>query len=250
MISKPLVFAALLAAVSGSAMAADLGRPAPAPAPAPVYKAPPPMIYSWTGCYLGGHVGGVWSNDSYTLDNGAFVESFSFNPNSWIGGGQLGCQMQASSFVFGVEGTWSGTDLKQTNKSVVDPLRNRTFKLDEIATVTGRLGVAFDRWMIYGKGGWADGRIDTFALNTATNVSIDLNAWQSGWTVGGGIEWMMWQNLVLGAEFNYYSFKFDRSGLDNVGGTSRFFNTNANVYSAMVRASWLFNWGGPVTARY
>ena len=76
-----LIGAALLAVLSGPVTAADLSRPAPAPAP--VYKAPPPMtVYSWSGCYLGGHAGGDWSSASYTHDNGAgLVESFSFNPN-------------------------------------------------------------------------------------------------------------------------------------------------------------------------
>ena len=244
--SQSLIVATLLAAVSGSAMAADLRRPAP------VYtKAPPPIVYNWTGCYVGGHVGGAWSSDHFTLDNGAgIVESFSYDPSSWIGGGQLGCQLQSNNLVIGVEGTWSGLNLDQTDVSVLSPPRRRTFKLDEIATVTGRLGYAWDQWMIYGKAGWADARIDTFAINPLTSVNIDLNSWQSGFTVGGGIEWMPWQNLVLGAEFNYYNFTFDRSGIASDGTISHFFNTNANVYSAVVRASWLFNWSGPVTARY
>ena len=43
-----------------TASAADIrARPAPYPAPAPVY-APPPVYFSWTGCYFGGHIGGLW----------------------------------------------------------------------------------------------------------------------------------------------------------------------------------------------
>jgi outer membrane immunogenic protein len=244
-----LVGAALLAAIPGSVMAADLSRPAPAPAP--VYtKAPPPMYYSWSGCYVGGHVGGDWSSAAATETNVVGAESFTWNPSSWIGGGQLGCQYQMSSVVLGVEGTWSGTKLNQTDPSVLQPGRLRSFKLDEIATVTGRLGFAADRWMIYGKGGWADGRIDTLAINPATGISFDNNQWQTGWTVGGGIEWMAWQNFILGAEVNYYRFKFDASGFATDGTPASVSGSSANVYSAMVRASWLLNWGGPVVARY
>jgi outer membrane immunogenic protein len=237
-----LASTALLTLVSNAAMAADLSKP---PRAAPVYtKAPIMPVYNWTGCYVGGHVGGAWSQDQYTLDNGAgLVESFSFNPNSVIGGGQLGCQVQVNSFVFGAEGTWSGLDLKQTDNSVLSPGRQRSLKLDEIATVAGRAGFTAGNWLFYAKGGWADARIETFAINPATNVSIDLTSWQSGWVAGGGVEWMVWQSFVLGGEFNYYSFKFDRTGIATDGTTSKFFNTNANVYSALVRASYLFNIG-------
>jgi hypothetical protein len=59
------------------------------------------------------------------------------------------------------------------------------------------------------------------------------------------------QNLVLGAEFNYYNFKFNRSGIVATDGSiGTYFNTKAEVYSVMARASWLFNLGGPVIAKY
>ena len=50
---------ALLALVSGSAMAADLSRPPPEP-----YKAPPMMVpvFTWTGFYVGGNLGGAWAH--------------------------------------------------------------------------------------------------------------------------------------------------------------------------------------------
>jgi outer membrane immunogenic protein len=239
-----LASTALLVLVSGSAMAADLSRPAPAPAP--VYTKAPMMApaFSWTGCYLGGHGGGAWADASHTFDNGAgTVESFSFNPSSYIAGGQLGCQLQMNTFVFGVEGTWSATDLKQTDISVLLPLRQRMLKIDELATVTGRLGVAFDRVLLYGKGGWVDARVETFAINPATGVNGDLTAWQGGWTVGGGVDWAVWQNVVLGAEFNYYKLKYDRTIPASDGTIGTISASNANIYSAVARLSYLFNFG-------
>lgn len=236
----------LVALSAVPAIAADL--PMKAPMATPV-MAP---VANWTGCYIGGHAGYAWSNSNYTLDNGAgIVESFNFNPSSFIGGGQVGCQMQFSgNWVVGAEGTWSGLRLNQTDTSLLAPPRQRSLGIDQIATATARLGYAFDRWMIYAKGGFADGRIDTFAINPATGVFADARNWQAGWTVGGGLEYMVMPNLVLGAEFNYYRFAFDRSTLATDGTTSTFFNTRADVYSAMARASWLFNFGGPVVARY
>ena len=55
--SALLAAAAVVLAASQFASAADLGRRAPPPAPAYVQPAPPP--YLWTGCYVGGNVGGA-----------------------------------------------------------------------------------------------------------------------------------------------------------------------------------------------
>jgi outer membrane immunogenic protein len=240
--------AVLAAAMPLAANAADL------PAAAPAYKAPvvaPVPYFSWTGCYLGGNGGGAWEKASHTFDNGAgIVEGFSYSPSSWIAGGQVGCQYQWSSFVAGIEGTWSATDLKQTDTSVIDPNRTRSLKLDEIATVVGKVGFAWDRALIYAKGGWADGHFNYFAINNATGVNGGFTNWQSGWTAGGGVEYMVIPNLILGVEFDYYNFKYDNNFTATDGSLSRVFNSNANVYAVTGRASWLFNWGGPVVARY
>src|SRR5262247_1394877 len=100
---KVFASAALGAQIASPALAADW------PVIAPTYEvAPPPAIYSWwTGCYLGGNLGGAWTRAFYTQDNSVFTEDFEFTPKALIGGGQVGCQYQWNSLVFGVEGTWS-----------------------------------------------------------------------------------------------------------------------------------------------
>jgi len=123
----------------------------------------------------------------------------------------------------------------------VDPVRLRTFKTDQIATVTGRLGVTFNQWLLYAKGGYAAARIDTFAINTATGVNIDINNWESGVTAGAGVEYMAWQHVVLGVEFDWYNFSFDRAGFATDTSPNRFFNTNADIFAVTGRVSWLFN---------
>ena len=58
-----LAAAAVTASLAVPAQAADLARPAP-----PVYAPPPPIIavFTWTGCYVGGNGGGLWSNKTFT----------------------------------------------------------------------------------------------------------------------------------------------------------------------------------------
>jgi outer membrane immunogenic protein len=246
---KKLILAAagLLALSVTSAGAADLG-------PRMVTKAPPmaTTVYNWTGCYIGGHAGGAWSNSNMTVNNGAtLVENFGYTPSSFLGGGQVGCQYQfAPNWVIGAEGTWSGMSLNQTDVGVLSPTRTRAFKLDQIATATAKLGYTWGPWMLYAKGGFADARIDTFMINNATGVFGDVRQWQAGWTVGGGLDYMVTPNFILGAEFNYYRFGFDRTVPASDGTIGTVTNSRADAYSAVARASWLFNLGGPVVARY
>jgi len=58
--SIALLAAASLLAITQAASAADMSRP--------IYKAPPPVapVWSWTGFYIGGHLGGAWSSESMT----------------------------------------------------------------------------------------------------------------------------------------------------------------------------------------
>src|SRR6266446_8054207 len=111
-----LATVALAAQLVSPAMAADW------PVMAPAYSPPsPPAVYSWwTGCYLGGNLGGAWTRAFYTHDNSTVVEDFTFIPKAVIGGGQLGCQYQWDSLVFGLEGTWSWTNLQQSQPISVE----------------------------------------------------------------------------------------------------------------------------------
>lgn len=236
---RKLIFAAIAAASVmgvGSATAADM---------APIVKAPvapPPVAYRWTGCYIGGNVGGAWSDAHYTVGLPAVTENFSYNPSSVIGGVQAGCNYQFSpTWLVGIEGTWSGIDLKQTDPSVALPGRLRSFKTDEIATITGRLGLTFNQWLFYAKGGYATAKIDTFTINPATGVSFDANGWRSGVTAGVGVEYMAWQHVVLGVAFDWYNFSFDRSGLATDTTPESVFNSNADIFAVTGRVSWLFN---------
>ena len=256
-----LASAALAAQLASPAMVADWPPIAPtyAPPPPPTYAPPPPpAIYSWwTGCYLGGNLGGAWTRAFYTQDNSVFTEDFEFTPKAVIGGGQLGCQYQWDSLVFGVEGTWSWSNLRQSQPSLrvfqlfgpnADP-RERSIGIDQIGTVTARVGYAWDRTMLYAKAGWAGVRVSARARDLVTGEYADFTDFTSGWTVGVGMEHVPWQSIVLGVEANFYDVTgFDHSGPDSVGVPARFFNTSAPIWAISLRASYLF--GPPIVSRY
>jgi outer membrane immunogenic protein len=220
---------------------------------APTYEvAPevaPPAIYSWwTGCYVGGNIGGAWGRPGYTHDNSVVVEHFEFTPAGLIGGGQLGCQYQWNSLVFGLEGTYSWANVRQGQPSSVLLFRERSIEISQIGTVAARFGYAWDRTMLYAKAGWAGVRISARAVNVTGEFS-DFTNWSNGWTVGVGLEHVPWQNIIFGVEANVYGgLTFDHAGLDNAGTPFRFFNTDATIWAITLRASYLF--GPPIVTRY
>src|SRR6516225_10755923 len=119
--------AALAMTMAGSAFAADM----------PITKAPPLVErFSWTGCYLGGHIGGGFAHKDITdpvqlvqdsfLGAGSTVGVTTANPSpsGAVIGGQIGCDYEfPSSFVIGVEGSASGSTMRGS-KNVVLPLGN------------------------------------------------------------------------------------------------------------------------------
>jgi outer membrane immunogenic protein len=228
---KRILLAGAALAFCGPALAADLSAmrlKAPIRAPAP---------FSWTGCYVGGHVGAGWGRKQFSdpgYDAGGGTINQNFAPpgqsipfdvgTSFLGGAQVGCDYQfAPNWVFGAEGDFSWTDI---NGQTSDPFflgKNNnpitlTSKTDELATATARLGYAFDHYLLYAKGGaaWAH---DSYSLQnlatfgtgfcaTAAAGIIPCNPTGSetrlGWTVGFGIEWAFAGNWSALAEFDHY----------------------------------------------
>jgi outer membrane immunogenic protein len=187
------------------ALAADMS-PRPAPAPAPIYKAPPPMLFTWTGCYLGGHVGGGWGQKEVTDPTGNTLGSDTFDINGWLAGGQVGCNYQVSNFVFGIEGDASWADIKGSSS---DPFfGGKTFdaKAGFIGDVTGRLGFAWDHGLIYGKGGVAFVHDQYDFLGGLLGFNASGTEDRTGWTVGGGVEWAFSSAWSIKAEYLHYDF--------------------------------------------
>jgi outer membrane immunogenic protein len=241
---KVLIVAAVITAAA-SAQAADLGARSYSKAPMMVDP-----VTAWSGFYLGAQVGGAGSSGGFRqTDSGFAGEDLSFNPNSFIGGAHAGVQGQWGSWVLGLEGTYNFTDLKQTDPSTIFPGHIRSIQTSGIASVVGKIGYAWGQWLLYGKGGFAAARIDTLGSNAAGTSVVDANQWTNGYTVGAGVDYMFVKNWVVGADFNYYDFRFDRGRLVSTNGTTAMLtNGKDQVYAGSVRLSYLFNWGG--TSRY
>jgi outer membrane immunogenic protein len=107
-----------------------------------------------------------------------------------IGGGQVGCNYQfAPNWVIGIEGDGSAADIKgDATATILGITGTAHVRTDWIASVTGRVGWAADRWLVYAKGGaaWAG---DNYSADVPVFVEhIGASETRAGWTVGGGVE--------------------------------------------------------------
>jgi len=208
---------ALVGAVC-AANAADLPRAMPV-------KAPPPLpLFTWNGFYIGVSAGGKWADIDHTVTSGA--TTFTFNDSrasSWLAGGQIGYNWQApgSSWVFGVEGDIHAQDFDRTLvvAAPIGPfIAGDSFRVqsDWQASIRGRIGYAVDRLLIYATGGVA------FTQKKATVTLVGLGAGVNddtivGGTVGGGLEYAIWNNVSVGVE-GRWSFYGDQTVTGTIGG--------------------------------
>jgi len=193
-----LVGATLL--LGGPAFAADLGNP--------VYKAPALMpVFSWTGLYIGGHVGGAeFNKDWFFPDVGT---STSHTATSFLGGGQIGYNYQLGSWVFGIQGDASWFSSLKGASVCPNPRAQCGTEEKWIASATGRVGYALDRILVYAKGGGAWTHDDYSVSFPAAPISNEVNSGggnRTGWTVGGGLEYAFWNNWSAFVEYDHFDF--------------------------------------------
>jgi len=225
------------------ALAADLPRKAPPPAAPP----PPPPI-TWTGCYIGANIGGIFGRFDANFND---FEAGSNRRSGFTGGGQIGCDYQfaGSGWVIGIRDMFNGTTLS----------RDRTFfdgvnfvdvhtRLNWFDTLTGRLGYAWTpNWLLYGQGGvaWTRASADL----TVNNFDFgSVGRTRTGWTAGGGVEWMFARGWSAFLEGNYMDFgDNDHTIFDPVhvtcpvGGCN--FTTHAKAATVLVGVNYRFGWG-------
>jgi outer membrane immunogenic protein len=192
---KLLLGAACCTGATG-AMAADMSLP---PAPPPVQAPPPPL---WTGFYVGVNGGGAWDPTGGQNTNcGSACTAAETTLAGVAGGVQVGYNYQLGVMVIGVEGEFSGSSLRGSYPAL-DTIDTLTTSVDYFGTVTGKLGVAVNRLLIYGKGGVAWVHTNNSDYDTLENATFTSNYWQMGWTVGGGAEYGLSPNWSVKLEYS------------------------------------------------
>jgi outer membrane immunogenic protein len=226
------------------AMAADLRMP--------VKALPPPVVVSWTGCYVGLNAGGGFANKHFTDPNSRFQELGSHRATGAVAGGQAGCDYQAGVWVFGVQGMLDGTSIKGDH---FDPNSedNFTTKIHWFATATARLGVTVKPdVLLYVKGGgaWVRENFTAWDPNSG-NPQFDSNPTRSGFVVGFGGEIMTQDGWSMFLEYNYMGFDKRRTDFTVVPAGPVFqLDVRQDVQTVMVGFNYRFGGVRPVVAKY
>jgi outer membrane immunogenic protein len=196
-LSAGIFAASFLLASPQLATAADVAVKAPMAAPAAA-------AYNWTGIYGGGSLGGAWSTEGPYRFVDVIPNSFATtgNANSWAGSLLLGAQWQWQNIVFGVEGNIYALDLKNTGICPNVAVRCQV-KTTQSWTIGPRLGWAFNNWLLYGTGGWASSQLKSLVLFPAGGIVDAGSANHDGWFAGGGVEYALVQNMIVGVEYTH-----------------------------------------------
>src|SRR5262245_59061423 len=223
---------ALVAGLGASAAVADGYEP-------PVGYAVVPFV-RWTGLYIGGHVGGAWSEVDWS-NISLTGERFNKSESGFIGGGQIGYNYQIGYVVVGVEASLSGADLSSDFRSIVTPAVRFSADINTIATVTGRFGVASDQWLLYGKAGWAGAQVDFSGRNPALPDSFSFDDWRNGWTLGAGLEYKLGPNMSLGVEYSFIELNSERdNGVTRIGLPVTLRDHDLQIQSVTARLNFQF----------
>ena len=193
----------LLAATAALAIAASTAHAADLPgrySPAPAYNALP--VFTWTGFYAGLNAGYGWNVGDSRFYDPAFGTVRGRRSGGFVGGAQAGYNYQFGMFVGGLE-----TDLQYAAVGNKGASYGTTYYPGDsdgfFGTIRARAGVAFDRALVYGTGGFAYGDIGgNRGYDTLLGYhSGDEINW--GWTLGGGVEYAITNNFTAKVEGLY-----------------------------------------------
>jgi outer membrane immunogenic protein len=221
-----------LAQLDSVAQSADMALKAPPAEEAQSYPA-----YGWAGCYVGAGMGIASSRSDWVYRNSnpytstgnldpQLIDGADFKDRRGIVGAQVGCNTMVSGpWLVGAELSWMSNPLRQEKNNNFDPAQGQAFvpletfvttDIQSVFNLTARLGYAVnDNWLLYVKGGYALGQIQTSGYLTPNFGIFDWSdtRWHNGWTVGAGLEYRLFRNITVGAEYAYTRFE----GKDHVG---------------------------------
>jgi opacity protein-like surface antigen len=206
---------------------------------------PGPVInsYNWTGPYIGAYVGTQWGDQDWSFNRGAGPDGSSDFAGTILGG-QAGYNLQVGRAVFGIEGDYGWSNARGgkggtscPNDPAVQAITPFPFytcesEVNQLTSLTGRMGITWGRALFYAKGGLAAGEITASKTpNTASPTffgvpfpvggadrpfttiqlqnAVSTSNWQVGWTVGGGMEFALTDRWSAKAEYMYYDLGAD-----------------------------------------
>lgn len=193
MFKKLLLSCAASALMIGSAQAADVVEP---------------VAFDWTGPYVGLQAGYGWNETALNVDRlagTADIDADSFDRDGFIGGLHAGYLFQEDSLVFGIEGDIEYSDMKGQTDLFIESTDEGDIEsnIDWLGSLRLRAGFAMDRALIYATGGLAVGGVELESdINPVLFDESDSET-KLGWTVGGGVEYAVADDLSVRLEYRY-----------------------------------------------
>jgi outer membrane immunogenic protein len=239
-----LGFSSLLIALPLSgASAADMPVKAPLPPP-------PPPAWSWQGIYLGlngGGTNGTTDWQYFSTATGTPIGTADHTFKGGLYGVTAGYNWQWNPYI--VTGLELDVDMGPLDGNTACPIAgfNCQTHITNIGTFRGRLGLSFDRLLIYGTGGLAfsDVTIRTSNATAGINGTSDERV---GWAAGAGLEYAVWPSVSLKAEWIHYDLSHTTYQVDNPAT----YYVQAREFGDMYKAgvNWHFPSGPPGPDHY
>ena len=240
-----------LLAVAASLGFAQAASAADMPTKAP-HQVPVAVPFNWTGLYLGLNAGYVWGR-SNLHDVGGYngPPDFTYDPRGFQGGAHFGYNYQINQFVLGIEGELGFLSWKKSAQ--YPPYVGVRSGADSIAStsdgafgvIAGRAGIAFDRTLLFVKGGGIftgvhNSFTDTDPFGTTLVSGTDTKD-RCGWTVGGGVEYAFAGNWAGRIEYAHYDFGTASHTATSAGGTPFTFDHSLRADSVRAGITYLFH---------
>jgi outer membrane immunogenic protein len=207
--------------------------PAAAPYQKAAYASPG---YDWTGFYIGAMGGYGWSNQVRATIGGLTASTSSNDIKGGFAGGTLGYNWQSGQFLFGLEADAAWSDIKYTETAFGVTFAD---KIHSLGSVTGRFGFVASAALFYVKGGYA------WADNQISIATFSESRFHSGWTIGGGLEYMFVPNWSGKVEYMYADYSNSNYLTAFVPG-----GIGLGVTVNTVKAGVNYHFGGPAVAQY
>ena len=226
--------------------------PYPEPVPASVLVAVP-LTYDWTGFYIGGQIGGAYTQGQFNhndvaeqlcqrfvssgVSNGSIVCALRDDAETFIGGGMLGYQKQIGRLLIGAEVSYSWLGAHGSTSSELIPGVRVQTEVNDLFLATAKLGYTQMELMAYAKAGYAMGNVDfRTSGGTSSLTPSSTSGLGEGWTAGLGIDWALRPHIILGIEYDYAHLAASERVQDGL----RFTSLGFDIQTVMARLAFKF----------
>lgn len=203
--------------------------------------APGAQAADWTGFYIGGQVGGAWSDGTLNFI-GAFppvpAPVNNMSDSGFVGGVRVGYDHQINQWVLGAVADINATDLSDTNLIPFGPATTNSYDVNFTGSVRGRVGYLANEYVLgYVTAGWAFADVD-YTNQFGASPTQTIGDTMSGYIVGAGVEWAATEMFSAFAEYTYSDFGSNTTAAAAPFAGHRF---DLDIHQIVVGVAYRFN---------